>query len=596
MKRLACLNAGLLVGWIAGAGDAVAVLVENPRSFDSAASAVAFAGVAVALSCGTGGVAGLALAASPRRPGPGVVWLGVAGWLFAWVGVRVHVKWFFGEPLTAWPYAAVNLGLALAAIAVGLLLHRAARGRLRFLDAFGFTRLVMVVAGLGAAMRLVSPSSLEPVAAEQDPPAAARDVLLITLDTTRADHLSSYGYPRGTTPALDRLARRGTVWPVAYAPIPLTNPSHASIFSGRLPREHGVRNNGTALPREVATFVPALASQGWNCAAFVSGIPLKAGLSGLAPGFSAYDDTFSPLERVHPMLTTLAIVRLANRVLPVDFVERRAEDTARAAVRWLADSEGPRFVWVHFFDPHTPYDAPSVMRARFAVESPGWTASGRAVGEWPMADYDAELREADRHLEDLVRAFDAATDGRGVVVVTADHGEGLEQHGELAHGSQLFEEDLRVPLIHRGPLVRVETPPARPVAPFAPVSTTMLARWLSAWAGARPFPNRGDAPAADAPVAPGDDPSRRLLFETFAPEGRFDQSAVLDERGRKVLVNWDSGAESAYDLLRDPGETAPREVSGEWSELRADLVPPDAAIGELDPEVVRRLRALGYLH
>lgn len=213
-----------------------------------------------------------------------------------------------------------------------------------------------------------------------------------------------------------------------------------------------------------------------------------------------------------------------------------------------------------------------------------------------MADYDAELREADRHLEDLVRAFDAATDGRGVVVVTADHGEGLEQHGELAHGSQLFEEDLRVPLIHRGPLVRVETPPARPVAPFAPVSTTMLARWLSAWAGARPFPNRGDAPAADAPVAPGDDPSRRLLFETFAPEGRFDQSAVLDERGRKVLVNWDSGAESAYDLLRDPGETAPREVSGEWSELRADLVPPDAAIGELDPEVVRRLRALGYLH
>lgn len=568
MNRLAALNSGLWLGLAGGLGDAVAVTLENPRSFEGAPVA-GFVGAAVVLGVGAGAAAGV-VAAALRLSARAVLFGGAALALFAWAGVRVHVRWFFGEPLLSAPSLLANVALlagclALAALLAGL----AGAGLERRLAGRTTPGIALAAATAGGLAALVfAPRPAAPGSGTAPPP-GARDVLLVTLDTTRADHLSCYGYPRGTTPAIDRLARRAATAVRAYAPIPLTSPSHASMLTGLIPREHGVLNNGMSLPAELPTIVPELAAAGWSCAAFVSGIPLKARLSGLAPGFSVYDDAFSLLERVHPMLTSLAIVRVANRVLPLDLIERRAESTCAAAAAWLRASEPPRFLWVHLFDPHTPYDAPRVLERRFGVEG---------ATEWPVAHYDAELRETDRHLEDLLRTFGEVTGGGGAVILTGDHGEGLGQHGELTHGSQLFEEDLRVPLVTRDPT----RPKPGPRIDRAPVPLTIVAPILRRLTGldARSW-------------------SRSLLSETFAPEGRRDRSAAVDPGppGRKVVIDRVTGEIETFDLASDPGETRPGQPSAEWSDL-VEQLPPDRAAREeeLDPETVRRLRALGYVH
>ncbi|MCA9753831.1 MAG: sulfatase, partial [Gemmatimonadetes bacterium] len=419
--------------------------------------------------------------------------------------------------------------------------------------------------------------SREPARAAADP--GAPDILLVTLDTTRADHLSGYGYPRGTTPGIDRLARRGTTFPVAHVPVPLTNPSHCSLFTGLEPDEHGVRNNGTALPDTIPTFVRDLAAAGYACGAFVSGIPLKHGLSGLAPGFTHYDDVFSPLERAHPMTTSLAVVRVANRVLPGDLIERRARDTCRAAIAWLEEASGPRFLWVHLFDPHSPYDAPAWRRDRYARDA-AMVAEGRAANDWPIADYDAELRETDRWLDVLLRTFERETAGRGVVWLTADHGEGLEQHGELTHGTQLFEEDLRVPLITS----RRDAREGGGGIVGGSVFTTALPELMreTDWT---------EVLGRTAPVR----------ANTYPPEGRGRLTAVIgrlaDGRWGKLWIDRVHGEERGYDLDTDPSERRPVTPDATFEPLRAfaGAGEPDAG-HELDPETERRLRSLGYTH
>jgi len=577
VSRLAALNSGLALGLVAGAWDGVAVVLENPRSFEPA-SILPFLGAAVALGVAAGSAAGSIAAGLRLRPGALLV-PGLSLALFAWLGVRAHVRWFFGEPPLSGPSLLANAGLLAGSVALVGAVWKVAGGVASRGAAHPAAAALALglAAGGGTTALLFAPRPDAPLAGAV-PPAGARDVLLVTLDTTRADHLSCYGYPRGTTPAIDRVARRAAVTERAYAPIPLTNPSHVSMLTGAIPREHGVLNNGTALAAELPTFVPELASAGWSCAAFVSGIPLKARLSGLAPGFRVYDDAFSLLETVHPMLTSLAAVRVANRVLPLDLVERRAAETCAAAAAWLRTSEGPRLLWVHLFDPHTPYDAPAILERRFAVESPAWTAAGRPVGGWPIAQYDAELREADRRLEDLLRDWDDATAGEGAVLLTGDHGEGLGQHGELTHGAQLFEEDLRVPLVTAdpadpGPRVEVD-----------PLPLTAVARLVRELAGLAP----STLPRAAS-----------VLCETFAPEGKRDRSAVVESGppGRKVVLDRETGEVVGFDLASDPGETRPIRPAGEWAAL-VQRLPADKVDREreLDPETVRRLRALGYVH
>ncbi len=578
---------GLAAGVVAGLLDGASIVRENPASVPGAAAAVRFVACSTALYGLAGGAAGF-LAGMSRaltgRPRPGTVaGLALALGLFLWCGVRVHVRWFFGEPILSPGSLAANAGLLAGATLIALLL----RAPLRAFASWSASRTGLRVTGsalfLACAVAAAPTVARGPAPEPRRAPAGARDVLLVTLDTTRADHLSVFGYPRGTTPWIDRHARLGGV-DVLWATVPLTNPSHCSLLTGLSPRAHGVRNNGTALGEDVPTIVESLAAEGFRCGAFVSGIPLKAGLSGLAGGFATYDDAFSPFERVHPLLTSLALVRAADRVLPGDLLERRATHTVDAAVAWLEATPSPRFLWVHLFDPHTPYHADAPLRHRFARESPSWTAAGRPATGWPIADYDAEVRGTDRAVGRLLRAFEEAAPG-GAAFVTADHGEGLLQHGDLTHGALLFEEDLRIPWVAGSADGVAPGATGRLVGAAPPRSGADVAGFLVAAAYGRPFPEAGGAP---------------VVAETFPPEGRGRRSAVVgvlpDGTIGKTLTDWDLGTAEAFVLSADPGETAPGAATGTaWAGLRP-AAPDDVPEAVLDPEVERRLRALGYVH
>ena len=255
-------------------------------------------------------------------------------------------------------------------------------------------------------------------------------ILLVTLDTTRADRLGPYGYMLAQTPTLDALAAQGVVYTRAYATCPLTIPSHASLFTGRTPPSHGVRDNGDyVLPETAITLAERFAEAGWRTAAFTAAFPTQARW-GLNQGFERYHD---PLRRLPTQL---------------DWSDQRAADEvitdALATLPGLAKDGEPLFVWVHLFDAHWPYEPPEP-----------------ALSAHPGRPYDGEITFADAELGRLIAWFDEARPG-GVVVITADHGEGLGDGGERTHGFLLHDGTVRVPLIVRAPgltaLGRVDDP------------------------------------------------------------------------------------------------------------------------------------------
>lgn len=581
------LRVAIVLAALVSLGDVASVRMENPRSFDGLTDLLGLLAPAFVLAVVVTvlGAVVVLLVSRPfgYDPGRAVVVLGLAAWLFAWASVRVHVHWLFGEPLVSVRSllaSAVVLGVSVtAAVLVG-------RWSARGWEWVARSRWIVVLGAIGMAPGLflawtTSGSESEPPPTSGSP--ALRDVLLVTLDTTRADHLSSFGYPRGTSPNLDRLARTATWVGTLVTPVPLTNPSHVSLLTGLSPRDHGVLNNGTPLAPDADTVTRRLSARGMRCAAFVSGIPLKKAWSGLGPGFERYDDSFSRLEPIHPMLTSLTLVRVAARIFPIDLLERRGASTAAAACDWLRSTPGPRFAWVHFFDPHTPYRAPRILQDRFACESSAWTHRDVPVTDWPTADYDAELRYVDAALGTVLREFHEVTEGEGVVVVVGDHGEGLYDHGELTHGSQLYDEDIRVPVIIAS---GEHAPPT--LSPEIVGSTTVLADVILGLA-------EGVPPTWRRPEL--------VTSETFPPEGHRRQTALLmgSEGGivaRKLIVDWSAGTESRFDLEVDPGEARSATDSPEWGELRRRIAAPSdlEAINALDAETVRKLRALGYVH
>jgi len=246
------------------------------------------------------------------------------------------------------------------------------------------------------------------------PGTPSENVLLITLDTTRADHLGCYGYDLARTPNLDGLAREGVRFARVYCPAPLTLPSHDSIMTGLYPATHGVRNNGHELPSKIRTLAEILKGHGFATAAFVSSFSVDSRF-GIGRGFDVYDDTFQPQ----------APLKGAN-------AERRAEETFARFSRWL-DNNGQSkfFAWIHYYDPHLPYDPPSPYREG----SPG-------------RPYDGEIAYTDHYVGAvLARLKEKGIIDKTLIVVAGDHGEGLGDKVETGHGIFLYEETLRVPLI-----------------------------------------------------------------------------------------------------------------------------------------------------
>jgi choline-sulfatase len=241
------------------------------------------------------------------------------------------------------------------------------------------------------------------------------NVLLITLDTTRADRLGCYGYEPARTPTLDDLARKGVLFANAYCPVPLTLPSHASILTGLNPFSHGVHNNGTyALGEEQRTLAEILRERGMATAAFTASFSVDSRF-GLGQGFDVYDDSFQGDIPFKPVNS-----------------ERRADDVFASFSAWLEKNAPARFfAWVHFFDPHLPYAPPPDLAQDF-LDRP----------------YDGEIAAMDRAIGRIVEALrEKNILDRTLIILAGDHGEALGEKGESGHGVFLYEMSVRVPLI-----------------------------------------------------------------------------------------------------------------------------------------------------
>jgi arylsulfatase A-like enzyme len=265
------------------------------------------------------------------------------------------------------------------------------------------------------------------------------NILLITVDTLRADHLSAYGYHLKTSPHIDHLASEGVRFARAYSVIPLTGPAHLSLFTSRYPQDHGARINGVAVPKgSKCLFLPqALRQLGYLNAAFISAWPLTSRVTRLDRWFDVYDEE---LTRSYQLINS----------------SRYAEDVTPRAISWLANRrKSPFFLWVHYFDPHSPY----LMRKEFEVRKANGNQSPRF--EWRDSalrgraqKYDSEIRYTDHYVGKLLDALDQqGLRHSTLVVLTADHGESLGEHGYVGHGRRLHEGILQVPLIMRYPKI-----------------------------------------------------------------------------------------------------------------------------------------------
>jgi choline-sulfatase len=386
------------------------------------------------------------------------------------------------------------------------------------------------------------------------------NVLLVTIDTLRADHVGCYGDAAAATPVLDALAARGVRFATAIAHAPLTAPSHASILTGLLPLGHGVRDNGSfVLPPSPTTVAEVFRAAGYRTAAFVSGFPLDHRF-GFTRGFDTYDDRM--LRGRDPRRAV--------------YVERRAADVTRAAVDWVRSAQAPWFAWVHYFDPHAPYEPPADLASRFA-----------------SSPYDGEVAYVDRELGHLLAAAEPGPPGT-IVLVTADHGESLGEHGEATHGVFVYDATLRVPWIMAGPgLPRGRVAPV--VARGIDVAPTLLD--YAHLHVPRAMQGRSLRPAADGQPME-DAPAYAESLFCKLNLGWAGLHAWRTARWKLI----EAPRPELYDLEADPGEK--RDVSAaradEARTLRAALqgalaaTPPVASTAP-DREALERLRTLGYV-
>ncbi len=371
---------------------------------------------------------------------------------------------------------------------------------------------------------------------------ARPSILLVTLDTTRADAIGPEA--RGIeTPAFGALASRGLRFRQAYATVPETLPSHASMMTGLHAAGHGVHENARSLPRDQPLLAERLQQAGYRTAAFVSSFVL-ARRFGLARGFDVYDDE-----------------------LPAGQAERSAAETTARATSYLGrDSQQPLLLWVHYYDPHHPYSPAEPFRSRYAKNP-----------------YLGEVAAVDEQLGRLVQAFERRAGSPAAIVVVSDHGEGLGDHGESQHGKLLYQATMHVPLLVVGPGV------ARGVSD-TPVSTRRVFHTILEWAGIG---------ATDSLRVPKEE---IVLGEGMKPFLAYGwQPQVMAVEGRFKVIQ--AGRPEVYDVVADPQETRDLAATAAFTRpLRTALleypIPSPAAprpVEALGEEERRQLASLGYV-
>lgn len=394
------------------------------------------------------------------------------------------------------------------------------------------------------------------------------NVVVITIDTLRADHVGCYGYPRASTPAIDRLAREGVLCRDATAAAPVTLPSHSTIFTGLYPPAHGVRDNGSySLGPRATTLASRLKKAGYVTQAFVSALVLNRRY-GLDQGFDGYDDDLWSEDQ-----PPLFMIR-----------ERPGARTAKLAARWIAQagrSRKPFFLWVHFFDPHQPYTPPRDVPA--------------------PTPYDGEIAAADRAVGRVVGALrSAGLLDDTLLVLTADHGESLGEHGEKTHAIFVYDATVHVPLLFRSPrLFPVPREYAGPVRSVDIVPTVL---------GALGLPGKEETQGFDlGPALRGEaaGPELAQYSESLVSEAGFGMAPLqaLRKGGFKYVR---APRPELYDLRRDPhelvnrfGEDRPRAAALE-RELTALLAESerrsvDPRSSPMSRETMETLMSLGYL-
>lgn len=394
----------------------------------------------------------------------------------------------------------------------------------------------------------------------RDRPSRPPDLVLITLDTFRADRAGCYGNPSGLTPALDRALRTGTIARNAYAPAPLTAPSHATMFTAKEPYAHEVRENGLfRLEDAHRTLAEHLSGQGFKTAGFIAAFPLESRF-GFARGFEKYDETLGPAGE-----------------MALYYAERPARDVVDALLAWL-DGMQPSdrlFLWAHFFDAHHPYRPPRPYSAL-----PG------------RSPYDREIRSVDAALGRLLNGI-AGRDRAALVAIVSDHGEGLGEHRELSHGILLYEETMRGLFGLAAPrearlldaLPRIHEPLAR-YADLAPTLLDILAL--------PPLPDAEGTPLAEGPPANG------IYGETYYPMLHYRWSPLLCWREERwAYIHGPSP--QLFDRIADPGEKtnvvdAHREIAAECRErIEERRSEPASPMDGLDDAAREKLAALGYV-
>jgi choline-sulfatase len=407
-----------------------------------------------------------------------------------------------------------------------------------------------------------------PVKTAPAKPRPRPNVILITIDTLRADHVGCYGAQQVKTPTLDRLAADGVVFERAISQVPLTWPSHAVILTGTYPFQNGVQDfTGQPLAPQFRTVAQAFQHAGYATGAVVSAFVLDRSW-GLGRGFDFYDDAFSAET---------------FQKKDIGLVDRRAEESVTHALAWLKKTpRRPFFLWLHLYDPHSPYDPPEPYRTEYRGHL-----------------YDGEIAYADHELGRLMtwlkqnKLYDSS-----LIVALSDHGESLGEHGEDEHGFFLYNATVHVPLIVKPPSGRgIQAGRRR-----EPVETTAVASALVEMAGVKDsiqqqFQSRGLFDTKEE----ARDPAYSETFYPFSSFGWSPLHALESDRFHYI----DAPKPELYDIAGDPGETTnlaaqqPATVAVLKEKLQQLLAhnpfsPAKAKAGNLSPDAQEKLRALGY--
>lgn len=409
--------------------------------------------------------------------------------------------------------------------------------------------------------------------------AAPPNIILVTLDTTRADRMGFLGSKLGLTPSLDAMARDGVVFSRAYAQVPLTTPSHAAILTGTYPQFNHIADLGAPLAEDIPYLPALLRRRGYHTAAFVGAYILdpKSAAPGFDRGFESYDAGFRRRQPGEDRYRT---------------VERRAGDVVNRALTWLQKHpQGPFFLWLHFYDPHDPYDPPAPYKARYAAEP-----------------YNGEIAYTDAALGKFLTALRARGLYNGTIIaVMADHGEAFGEHGEQRHGIFLYDETVHVPLLFKLPMARsagrrIDTRVA--LADVAPTILQLAALSVPpAMQGESLVKEMKGGGGTMASGAQASQPERRIYSETDYNHRAFGWSMLRSWRAGKYLYVqapkrelYDQPLDSAaMHNLADTSKAVADTMDSQLRSFHDKTARAKTEQAKLNPEQAESLRALGYL-